>query len=82
MTHAVTVQQDCGRQVTGVYIKTPTEPGQLIQGTLLIRKDKDLPGTAWVLSADATVYPVAVASLVCIGWCEKHGTVHASGTAC
>jgi hypothetical protein len=82
VTHSVTIERDRGRQVSGVYIKTPTEPGQLIEGTLLTRKDKDLPGTAWVLSADATIYPVALASLGRIGWCEKHCTAHASGTAC
>jgi hypothetical protein len=61
VTHSVTIERDRGRQVSGVYIKTPTEPGLTVHGLLL--GDKDNPGIAWILGADATFWPVSRASL-------------------
>jgi hypothetical protein len=58
----VTIDRDDGHQVSGVYVKSSTEPGQLVNGMLL--GDKDNPSVAWILGADATVWPVARASLV------------------
>jgi hypothetical protein len=55
-----------GRRYRGVYQPDPTQPGHLVEGLILGDKAHGADwehGIAWLLSDDATFYPVARTSL-------------------
>lgn len=52
----ISLRDDSGRRVSGIYQPDPTEPGQVIEG--ILTRDDTNPGIWWILTHDACVCPV------------------------